>query len=172
MAVIQRIANSASIFDQSALTISSSIFNKETPGMIFISFKRNTKRDFRELVDTRCDYLDSLKTLREDWISGGSVSPSTEVIEEAKKILIDFSTWLDTKESLLIPKLIMGPIPTGGIGIEFVVDGKFKIFLNIYNDSRLELEIEHTEQDHFIEIDTTNNSIQYLIKNAYEYLSL
>lgn len=174
-----RTANSASVFEDSYyISNGNSVFNREIlgfnrelPGMILIALRQN-KSNFRELVDKRCEYLDSLKTLRNDWISDRSVTPSVEVIELAKKILIDFSAWLDSKENLVIPKLIMGPIPIGGIGIEFIVEEKFKIFLNLYNDSMIELEVEHIQQEHFIEIDTTHNSIEYLIKQAYNLLSL
>lgn len=171
MATMTRAASSASIFDDPRDVVHGSLFSIFPPEDYTV-FYHHRKNRFQELVRNRCEYLDSLRTLRNDWISGKSTSPNTEVIEYSKKILIDFSSWLSTKSNLPSnPKLVMGPIPTGGIGIEFIVDNKFKIFLNIYNDSRVELEAHSVPQDMYFEILTRGNSIEVLLKQLYDHLS-
>lgn len=171
-------ASSASIFEDSY--ISGKNYNSafEKGNIVSFTNARDIKlsikkdRDFLHLVKSRCEYLDSLKSLRSDWISGSSSAPAIEAVDFSKRILIDFSTWLDARTNLPIPKLIMGPIPTGGIGIEFIVEDKFKLYLNVFNNLSVELTVENTPTERYTEIDTINNSVEYLIKQAYKYFSL
>jgi hypothetical protein len=101
---------------------------------------------FSQLVAVRKEYLDTLPTLNENWISGNSVLPSQAVIEETKKLLDAFNSYLIWKKrqgaQIDIPKLVMGPIPSGGIGVEFHKNGENALYINIHNNSAVELELK------------------------------
>jgi hypothetical protein len=101
---------------------------------------------FNQLVAVRKEYLDMLPSLGENWISGNPSLPSRKVIEKSKKLLDDFNNYLIWKKQqraqIDIPKLIMGPIPTGGIGIEFHVNSKNALYISIHNNSTVEIELK------------------------------
>lgn len=122
--------------------------NQEIAG---ISNNQNTLlsaeiNSFRILIVSRLNYLDSLKEIGDDWISGSkSFRPSDEVINNIKLILEGFYSWISsTSEGAYFPPgIVMGPIPEGGIIVEFKVSEKSTIYLSLYNeneDSGIELE--------------------------------
>jgi hypothetical protein len=161
-------ANSASFFEDYYTPTNQSGVYRE----VFLSnFDENIESDFQKMVQNRYEYLDSLLLLRNDWISENSNAPNRYAIEFSKKILIDFSTWIQSSRSLIKPKLVMGPIPSGGVSFEFIVSRKFKIFLNIYNNQTEDMTIENIPEGFCTEIDTHENSIEYLLKKAYFYFS-
>jgi hypothetical protein len=101
---------------------------------------------FDQLVAFRKEYLDMLSSLGEDWISGNSFSPSPAVIEKSKKLLDEFNRYLVRKKQrgahIDVPKLVMGPIPTGGIGIEFHVNSENALYVSILNNNTVEIELK------------------------------
>jgi len=101
---------------------------------------------FYQLVNTRKEYLDGLPSLGENWISGNSSPPSREVIENSKKLLDTFNSYLVQKKQqgtqIDVPKLVIGPIPTGGIGIEFHADSENVISVSIFNNNTVEIELK------------------------------
>ena len=118
---------------------------------------------FNRLVAVRKEYLDMLPSLNENWISGNSSLPSREVIEKSKKLLDDFNNYLVWKKGQRIqfdvPKLIMGPIPTGGIGIEFHVNSENALYVSIHNNSTVEIELKHFDYYSTIEPADPNRGI-------------
>ena len=101
---------------------------------------------FNQLIAVRKEYLDMLPSLDENWISGNSFLPSREVINKSKKLLDEFKDYLDRKKrqrtQIDIPKLVMGPIPTGGIGIEFHVNSENALYISIHNNNTFEIELK------------------------------
>ena len=102
---------------------------------------------FNQLVAARKEYLVMLPDLGENWISGNSSLPSHEVIEKSKCLLDDFNNYLVRKKrqniQIDIPRLVIGPIPTGGIGIEFHVNSENALYISIHNNSTVEIELKH-----------------------------
>jgi len=102
---------------------------------------------FNQLVAVRKEYLAMLPSLDENWISGKSSLPSHEVIEKSKNLLDDFNNYLVRKKQqeiqIEIPRLVIGPIPTGGIGIEFHVNSENVLYISIHNNSTVEIELKY-----------------------------
>jgi len=108
---------------------------------------------FNSLIKQRIDYLDKLPTLRNDWISNDSAAPSTEVCKIASSFLRDFEKFvLAEKPRSDDTKLVLGPIPTGGVGIELSRNGH-GLFVSLHNDKRVEIDTE--VDSHFSEEETT-----------------
>jgi hypothetical protein len=101
---------------------------------------------FNQLVAVRKEYLVMLPSLDENWISGKSSLPSHDVIEKSKKLLDDFNNYLVWKKKqeiqIDIPRLVIGPIPTGGIGVEFHVNSENALYISIHNNSTVEIEVK------------------------------
>jgi hypothetical protein len=101
---------------------------------------------FDKLVASRKEYLDILPSLGENWISGNSFLPSRVVIEKSKKLLDEFNSYLVRKKQqrahIDVPKLVMGPIPAGGIGIEFHVNSENALYVSILNNNTVEIELK------------------------------
>jgi hypothetical protein len=102
---------------------------------------------FDQLVAIRKEYLDMLPSLNENWISGNSSLPSRAVIEKSKKLLDEFNGYLVQKKQhgaqIDVPKLVMGPIPSGGIGIEFHVNSENALYVSIFSNSAVEIELKY-----------------------------
>jgi hypothetical protein len=100
---------------------------------------------FSKLVDNRKNYLKQLLNLPENWISGESNIPNQYSIDAGQKILTGFLKYLRLKlmreEYVFIPKLIIGPIPSGGIGIELHRDSEIALYFTIINNKNIEVEM-------------------------------
>ena len=118
---------------------------------------------FNQLVAIRKEYLDMLPSLGENWISGNSFPPSREVINKSKKLLDDFNNYLVRKKrqqkQIDIPKLVMGPIPTGGIGVEFHVNSENALYVSIHNNNTVEIELKYFDYYSTIEPADHNRGI-------------
>lgn len=89
-----------------------------------------------ELINSRINYLESLKNLNKNWISGKSTKPSYRVLKEGKSFLKNFKNHFNLYPH--IPKLIMSPKPLGGIGFEITFDSLNSIFISIFNNYTVE----------------------------------
>jgi hypothetical protein len=102
---------------------------------------------FYQLVVSRKGYLDTLPSLGENWISGNSTPPSRAVIEKSKMLLDAFNSYLVQKKQqgtqIDVPKLVMGPIPAGGIGVEFHANSENALYVSIFNNETVEIELKH-----------------------------
>ncbi|RJG36725.1 Panacea domain-containing protein [Motilimonas pumila] len=100
------------------------------------------KVEFSRLIAKRKSYLSSLDQIGDDWISGGAAAPTKEICIACKKFLHTFERDLFAKHAAPnIPKLLLGPIPTGGVGIELHLEDK-NIYLHFHNNSQVEVSIE------------------------------
>jgi hypothetical protein len=118
---------------------------------------------FNKLVAVRKEYLDMLPSLGENWISGNSSLPSREVIEKSKKLLDEFNSYLVRKKrqrtQIDVPKLVMGPIPAGGIGIEFHINSENALYISIFNNSTVEIELKYFDFYYAIEPAEPNRGV-------------
>jgi hypothetical protein len=118
---------------------------------------------FDQLVAIRKEYLDMLPSLNKNWISGNSSLPSRAVIEKSKKLLDDFNRYLvqrkQQRAQIDVPKLVMGPIPVGGMGIEFHINSENVLYVSIFNDSRVEIELKYFDFYATIELTEPNRRI-------------
>ena len=108
---------------------------------------------FDSVLADRLSYLDKLPSIGDDWISGPSVAPSEGAVRISKRILTLVRTKLSQVSNMYAPKLIMGPIPTGGVSLEFRDDEDNAIYVSISNDAEVELDIQYNGYFTSIEID-------------------
>lgn len=95
---------------------------------------------FVQMLQSRLEYLDSLHGLPGDWISGESVAPNSAAIGGAKALLYMLGGLVKSLEPEDVPKLVIAPIPSGGLGITIQTEnGKFST--SIYNDNSVEFEL-------------------------------
>lgn len=106
------------------------------------------KLQFHELILSRLKYLRDLPQIGSAWISGQAAAPSERTSEVAVGFLSGLERQLFSNHAKPVyPKLIMGPIPTGGISLEFVSDNS--TYLNFHNSEIVEVEFE--KDGHFEE---------------------
>jgi len=60
---------------------------------------------------------------------------------------------------------MLGPIPTGGVGIEIRTANK-NVYVHFHNDRRVEIDVEQNE--HFSEIETTLDQFEEESGNYFE----
>ena len=123
------------------------------------------KLKYISLISDRKSYLNGLIDLGEDWISSESYPPNETSIFIASFILSKSSQMIN-KYVKKIPKLVIGPIPSGGIGIEFISALNNKFFVNIYNNNYIEIDIENNE--YFTEYELNNTEIKEKFEELYK----
>jgi len=135
-----------------------------------------TPRDIRVFCNTiekRNDYLDELKDLSSEWISGRSEVPSEGSIALTKSLLCTFKNWLLASSRATriknVPKIVMGPIPTGGLAIEFHSNETNALFVSIYNNKQTEIEIK--KDDYFRSLDISLQQLDSSVIDKYDSIS-
>ena len=100
------------------------------------------KVEFSNLLEKRKSYLTTLPNIGDNWISGRGLAPAANVCLACKHFLGAFErNYYSKYANPHIPKVIMGPIPTGGVGIEIQLRSK-NLFLDFHNSQQLEISIE------------------------------
>jgi hypothetical protein len=102
-------------------------------------------QNFKAFISNRKNYIDRLKFLGPNWINGKSLPPNESAIKIGNEILGYLEEWYSTEKPICyysFPQVIMGPIPSGGLTIEIIPQGNVKLFINIYNDENIEMEID------------------------------
>lgn len=101
----------------------------------------NQKVEFHDLIAERLKYLRKLPEIGNAWVSGTAEAPSIQACALAGKFLEQFERFLFSRSAKpLIPKLVMGPIPRGGVSIEFHT--KSATYFHFYNTALIEVELE------------------------------
>ena len=122
-------------------------------------------RGFRAFIASRINYLQQLKTLGENWASGKSLPPSEGSVERGIELLKHIEQWYNTLESYNpvfgIPAIIMGPIPSGGLSFEISPQTGIKIYINIFNDGQIDMELD--SNGYFIDIPVTGETFKEAI---------
>lgn len=96
--------------------------------------------EFNKKINKLKEHLSSLHMIRDNWISGGSVAPTKDTCENATNFLVNLEDYVFSMDELCVPEIIIGPIPSGGVGIE-VVGGVSKMILSFYNNASVEVSI-------------------------------
>lgn len=101
----------------------------------------NQKVRFHELIADRVKYLKRLPEIGNAWISGNAEVPSEKACNLAQRFLAGFERYLFSSGAKpTIPSLIMGPIPSGGVSVEFHAGNA--TYIHFYNSGKIELEFE------------------------------
>lgn len=96
---------------------------------------------FHELIEDRVRYLERLPQIGNAWISGNAEVPSAQICTLAGRFLAGYERYLFSSGSKpTIPDLIMGPIPGGGVSIEFHAENA--TYLHFHNSGKIEVEFE------------------------------
>lgn len=96
--------------------------------------------EFNKNLNKLTEHLSSLHMIRDNWISGGSVAPTKDACARSTNFLVNLEEYVFSMDDLSIPEIIIGPIPSGGVGIE-VVGSTNKMILSLYNNSSVEVSI-------------------------------
>ena len=175
----QRQVNSASLFSEEESFIPESSTNvsdfeeneQESLEVTIFPFDKKSKKDqltfFKSFVEKRIKYLDKLNNL-DNWISGESVSPTMDSIEYSKYFLEEFKNWLYANKNIPVPKVIMGPIPAGGISLELRPNSENGLFITVYNNKTLEVDVMIQEEYHSVDLDEFKKD-PYILE-AYEIM--
>lgn len=117
---------------------------------------------FHILIEQRLEYVDSLRELPENWISGHSTIPNEAVIAKSKDFLKKYKSEI-TRLQIYPPKMLMGPIPDGGISFSFILDEDNKVFFRILNEKAIEADIENEGKYTLQEFDFETNLADILV---------
>jgi len=124
---------------------------------------------FSSLVSNRCNYLEGLTELEPDWVSGGSVKPSSSAIYLSQALLLYIRTKVIRKELSVIPKVVMGPIPSGGIVVELHADDSNAINVTIPNDDQVEVEVQYA--GYYFDVNLSENELIGSVTSQYASIS-
>jgi uncharacterized phage-associated protein len=127
------------------------------------------KMAFVKLIDSRKDYLDNLPNIGDAWISGKAVAPNQKACQVAKAFLHGMTRHMfSIAAKPRFPKLVMGPIPSGGVSLELVANNS--LYLHFHNDERVEVEIERNGE--FKDSETSIEQFEEDFSNFYEVISV
>jgi len=127
------------------------------------------KLAFHELIQSRLQYLAGLPQIGNSWISGQAAAPVIRICQVAQGFLAGLERRLFSNHAKpSYPKIVMGPIPTGGVGLEFI--GKKVLHLNLYNTDVVEIEIE--EDGHFTEYEVSLDQFEENFAEVYRMMSV
>lgn len=148
------------------------LLTKEELGNYFANFPTNEdylissrkKLEFHNLIVARSEYLNSLPQIGDAWISGKAAAPIERVCATAKAFLCGMERQIfSTKAKPTIPKLVMGPIPSGGVSLE--ITASFVLYLHFHNSGVVDVEVDRDGHfaDNTVSIDQfeENRSVYY-----------
>jgi len=125
----------------------------------------NEKIAFHDLIAARLNYLKDLPKIGCEWSSGNAEAPSPDISDVARKFLSGFERYLFSSAAIpKIPRLVMGPIPEGGISLEFHTNNA--AYFNFYNHG--ELEIEREREGYFSEKKVSFDEINEDLTEIYQ----
>lgn len=121
-----------------------SIFNtdnwqKDTRIDSYVEFS-SIQAGFSRMISSRMEYIDGLQNLDPDWISGGGEVPSSSARKMAKAFLIFILQKTRTEFLPVVLKLVLGPMPIGGIEIELHAEEDSAIYVAFKNDGSVEID--------------------------------
>lgn len=126
-------------------------------------------QNFASLVSSRCNYLEGLRDLEPDWVSGGAIKPSSSAIYLSQALLLYIRRKVIGKELSHIPKVLMGPIPSGGIIVELHADDDNAINVTIANDDRVEVEVQYG--GYYFDVNLSENELIGTVTSQYASIS-
>ncbi|NQU44390.1 hypothetical protein HQ520_13960 [bacterium] len=135
------------------------------------SIQRRLQRGFVELLRRRQKYLSDLQNLQPGWISGGGEVPSADVLKEATDLLRFFENGANTRLFETIPRLVIGPLPSGGIGIELHAEQDSAVFVTFLNHGRVEIDLKYRGYYYYTSFDSDLLSLGAKVLAKYESIS-
>lgn len=132
-------------------------------------WKETGLQNFASLVSNRHSYLEGLLDLEPDWVSGGAVKPSSSAIILSQALLFYIRKKVISEELSLIPRVVMGPIPSGGIIVELHADDDNAINVTIANDDHIELEVQ--SGGYYFEVNLSENELIGTVTSQYASIS-
>lgn len=127
------------------------------------------KLQFHELILSRLQYLSGLPQIGNAWISGPAAAPTVRTCEVAHGFLAGLERQLFSNQARPIyPKLIMGPIPAGGVSIELTSTNA--MYLHFHNSGLVEMEFE--ENGHFTEYEVSLDQFEENFAEVYRMMSV
>lgn len=124
---------------------------------------------FANVLDRRISYLDSLQTLEQNWISGGADTPSAKVIMISKSLLYFIKNQAIYRSIRQAPRVVLGPLPSGGICIEMHSTSDNAIYVTLHNSESVELDVKY--RGYYFSLDTDPSSIESKIISRYEAIT-
>ena len=127
------------------------------------------KLQFHELIQSRLLYLTNLPQIGNSWISGQAAAPTIRTCEVAQGFLSGLERQLLSKHAKpSYPKIVMGPIPTGGVSLEFMSEKS--IYLHFHNTGIVEMEVE--ENGHFTDSEVPLDQFEENFAEVYRMMSI
>jgi|GEM_PF-4649559 len=136
--------NEKNLLDHLGLS-NASLFS-ESPSDSLANFKSKYFKNIKALIESRKTYVQNLSKLGRNWISGESFPPNDKSIKTGLEILGHIEQWYISKLTELntsIPSIVMGPIPSGGLSIEVSPRSEVRLYINIYNNETIEMELDN-----------------------------
>lgn len=159
------------------------------------NWTRNTIDIFSHFIDSRLEYLDSLSELPDNWISGTSKKPDNDAINLGKNLLMCFNEFIQNRNTeqfcvsdlkcisinseqeialavvmyenyLPVPKIVMSPIPKGGLSFEFYANEDNAIYVTIPNEKR-DISIEAQKDGFYFDISLKDVELPWRTVNEY-----
>lgn len=137
------------------------------------------KNSFVSNIENRKKYLKRLINIGDNWISGESISPSknsislsTDILEFYKNKFLEGNINNDIQNSLTYsPQILLSPIPSGGIYIEFKVKDYTSLSISINNDAEISFELEekgfYSDKEGVTKETVFNELTQFFNANGY-----
>ena len=124
------------------------------------------KNSFSAFITSRLKYLEGLKSLGDNWISGNSKQPTEESLKTSKSILSNLNWWYLTEgcNKYVHPQITMSPTPGGGIAMEITISKSVKALITVL-DNNVDLEVENN--GYYIEEVTDSNAINVSLSTLY-----
>lgn len=149
------------------------LLTKEELGSYFSNFasheeylaQSQQKLTFRNLIIARVKYLGELPNIGDAWISGTAAAPNERVCATAKAFLCGMERQLfSQKAKPTIPKLVMGPIPSGGVSLE--ITANIVVYLHLHNNGSVEIEVDKDGHftDYTVSIDEFEENLSAYFK--------
>ena len=174
-------------------TFSISFYSEQQENDTWIS---QAVKNFSKLIDSRIKYTRGLKELPQIWISGKSEKPDDLSIKKTEEVLKVFRDFIvdsysvygvdnkrDSKPSsfkvdntfkvsglIPIPKIVMAPIPSGGIEIELYKNPNDSIYISIPNNDQIAT-IEKQTNGFFEDVDIPSSNVSGVLIDEYKALS-
>lgn len=152
---------------------------------------------FSRFIESRLEYLDSLSELPDNWISGTSKKPDNDAINLGKNLLMYFNSFIQNKNTVLscisdlkyinnehemaltvviyenylpVPKIVMSPIPKGGLSFEFYTNENNAIYVTIPN-KKGDICIEAQKDGLYFDISLKDTELPWRAVNEYRAIS-
>ena len=127
------------------------------------------QKSFVSLLNRRQGYLDGLHNLNREWITGGGEVPNSNVILAAKTLLRYIENQARIFILNVIPRLVIGPLPSGGITVELHAEEDSALFVTIKNNETVEIDVKY--RGYYTSIDTDQLGLGNKVLSRYESIS-